>query len=185
MLFPKRNKITEQKMKFDKNYKFIGTDCMKPRGFWYACGSEWYDSGIHADSYKYLYSVKLKRSILTKNLSDIKKGKVLQITKKDEMKAFDKKYGFDKKYSVDRGRGIQKCREINWKQVQKDFVGIEICPFQKKSKYGLNGEIAGKVKVWFWYTPWDVASGCIWDLNAIDNVELKHTFTEEEINRVR
>ena len=36
-----------------------------------------------------------------------------------------------------------------------------------------------------WYYTWDVASGCIWDLNAIDNIELKHTLTKEEINQKR
>jgi len=129
MLFPKRNKLTEKKIRLDKKYKYMGSDAMKPRGFWYACGSEWYDSGVSAKTDKYLYSIKLKRSILTKDLSEVKKGKVLQITNKDEMRAFDKKYG---KNVIYKDRMLSSYSLINWKNVYKDFTGLEICPYQKK-----------------------------------------------------
>tara|TARA_Y100000389_G_scaffold200171_1_gene240032 strand:+ start:150 stop:713 length:564 start_codon:yes stop_codon:yes gene_type:complete len=183
MLFPKRNKITETKIKLDKKYKYTDADRVKPVGFWYGCGSEWYDIGVNYKTHKYLYSVKLKRSILTKDLSEVKKGKVLQITKKDEMRAFDQKYG---KNFISKNRNLNNnnFRLINWKNVYKDFAGLEICPYQKKSKYGLNGETVD-TEIIFWYSGWDVASACIWDLNAIDNIELKHTLTKEEINQER
>ena len=181
MLFPKRNKLTGKKMKLDKKYKYTGSDCIKPRGFWYACGSGWYDAGVNAETHKYLYSVKLKRSILTKDLSEIKKGKVLQITKQDEMRAFDKKYG---KNVISKDIYFDNYLLINWKQVKKDFAGIEICPHQIKSRFGVNGETVDN-DIMFWYYSWDVASGCIWDLNAIDAIELKHTLTKEEINQKR
>ena len=181
MLFPKRNKLTEKKMKLDKKYKYKGIDAMKPRGFWYACGSDWYDLGVSAKTDKYLYSIKLKRSILTKDLSEVKKGKVLQITKQDEMRAFDKKYG---KKVIYKDRLFNSYRLIEWKQVYKDFSGLEICPYQKGTRYGVNGETVSDRKM-NWYYTWDVASGCIWDLNAIDNIELKHTLTKEEINQKR
>jgi len=54
----------------------------------------------------------------------------------------------------------------------------------KKSRFGVNGETVDS-KIMFWYYSWDIASACIWDLNVIDNIELKHTLTKEEINQER
>lgn len=44
---------------------------------------------------------------------------------------------------------------IKWDKVADDYGGIEICPWIEKRKYYL------------WYNTFDVASGCIWNINSI------------------
>jgi hypothetical protein len=50
---------------------------------------------------------------------------------------------------------------INWPKVAQDYSGIEICPYQWK--FRLN---------YMWYYGWDVASGCIWNQNALNSTNV-------------
>jgi hypothetical protein len=43
---------------------------------------------------------------------------------------------------------------IDWKKVASKYDGIEIVPYQQKARMNL-----------LWYYGWDIASGCIWNLN--------------------
>lgn len=52
---------------------------------------------------------------------------------------------------------------IDWQQVAKDYQGIIITPYIWKLR--LNPYT-------MWYYSWDCASGCIFDLSAIDSFEL-------------
>ena len=52
-------------------------------------------------------------------------------------------------------------RYIDWERVAKDCDGIIIAPYQWSIR--MNDDL-------FWYYPWDVASGCIWNLNAIESI---------------
>jgi hypothetical protein len=49
---------------------------------------------------------------------------------------------------------------IKWEAVAKDYKGIVITPYFWELRLH---------KDFFWYYPWDCASGCIWDLSAIKN----------------
>lgn len=50
---------------------------------------------------------------------------------------------------------------INWKKVAKDYGGIEICP------------CIPVYKKYIWFALWDVASGCVWNIESIiKNTEL-------------
>jgi len=51
---------------------------------------------------------------------------------------------------------------INWEEVSKNWEGIEIVPYIWTARNILN-----------WYYPWDVASGCIWNLDGISLEEIK------------
>jgi hypothetical protein len=58
---------------------------------------------------------------------------------------------FDRKYNI--------AEKINWKVVSQKYSGIEINPYVWSRRNEL-----------FWYYGWDVASGCIWDKNAIKKI---------------
>ena len=47
---------------------------------------------------------------------------------------------------------------INWKEVAKDYGGIEISPHLPK--------VIGDID-YLWYWTFDVASGCIWNIESI------------------
>jgi hypothetical protein len=53
---------------------------------------------------------------------------------------------------------------VNWEQVQKQYDGIIIAPYQWKCR--LDNQCS-------WYYGWDCASGCIWNLNCIEEFKLK------------
>lgn len=50
--------------------------------------------------------------------------------------------------------------EIDWIRVAQAFGGVIIAPYQWPARMSLS-----------WYYGWDVASGCIWDLDAIESVD--------------
>jgi hypothetical protein len=45
---------------------------------------------------------------------------------------------------------------INWARVTSGYDGIIISPYQWSCRHDL-----------MWYYPWDCASGCVWNLNAL------------------
>lgn len=52
---------------------------------------------------------------------------------------------------------------IDWHRVAATYPGIIIAPYQSSLRYGPEAS---------WYWGWDVASGCIWDADAISDVSL-------------
>jgi hypothetical protein len=52
---------------------------------------------------------------------------------------------------------------LDWPSIARRWQGIIIAPYQYSRR--LNSKTA-------WYYPWDCASGCIWDLDAIRSIEL-------------
>lgn len=64
---------------------------------------------------------------------------------------------FTHKYSKQRGDyWLLDRRCIDWQRVQDEYDGIIIAPYQWERRLELS-----------WYYSWDVASGCIWNANAI------------------
>lgn len=52
---------------------------------------------------------------------------------------------------------------IDWDKISRTYQGIIIAPYQWKAR------LASKSR---WYYGWDCASGCIWDMEAIEEVKL-------------
>lgn len=116
---------------------------MKPNGFWYGFGQawiQWTKTEMPEWTGKYIYEVV------------IEKGNVLKID------TYEKLLQFNEEFSTANIPGIT---VIDWKKVASQYDGIEIVPYQTKARnnYDL-----------LWYFGWDVASGCIWNL---DNVSLR------------
>lgn len=111
----------------------------KPVGFWYALGDEWGQYLKRHDKERYT-SYDYIASI------DIDYSNILKIDSSQKLE------DFHKNYSVKRNFGPA----IDWKKVSEDYKGIEIIPYRPEFRH-----------IYLWYTMWDLASGCIWDLNAI------------------
>jgi len=115
---------------------------MKPKGFWYACGTGWIDwVNENMPSWKpqlaHLYRVILSL-----------KAKILYVRSAADFDALERKYGVPRKFC-----GLD---AIDWIRVARDYDGIEICPYRYDKRLER-----------MWYNPWDVASGCIWNTEII------------------
>lgn len=163
MIFPIRNKIGPIKYyNFYKKYEQQSYS-HKPKGLWYSYYDEWYNWIIGEEMkdylYKYIHKIKLRKHAIT-NINKTNKNKLLSIRTLKDFNIFDKRY---------RGEGFK----INWKQVAKDYGGIEICPYRQEKEFNS------------WYFSWDVASGCIWNINAIvKSMVLIYEKKEEKYKRV-
>jgi len=87
-------------------------------------------------------------------LYEVKLGEeIIQISSDDEFDNFQSEFGFP---LGKRGPAI------NWKEIQEqEYNGIEICPHNWERREELD-----------WYYPWDVASGCIWNLSGVSDIVL-------------
>ena len=113
---------------------------MKPAGFWYGFGKSWIQwtkSEMPEWSGKYIYEV------------IIKTGNVLKID------TYEKLLKFNEEFSSQSAPGVS---FIDWANVAKKYDGIEIVPYQTKARMNYN---------LLWYYGWDVASGCVWNLDTV------------------
>jgi hypothetical protein len=155
---------------------------LKPCGLWFSPGKEWLDwcrkiLPDHCESNKYFYVVVPKYT----TLENPDKNKVLKIQNENDFDNFNFKYG-DSFYDEKGSGGV--FIKIKWINVEKDFGGIEIIPFLKnrsylfgnpgvnidelKEKYNKNNlPLGDSFMGTMWYISFDIASGCIWNPDAI------------------
>ena len=165
MEFPERNKISNDKY-LKTNYidkKFNQTIDWKPKGLWYSSYDSWYnlilnDIGLTEWLYDYLYKIDINNNNLTtiRDKNKNNKNKLLVIRDTKDFNIFCKKYK-NKVKIISLGRSHH-IIYINWKKVSHDYGGIEIIPYLNKKR---NID---------WYYTWDVASGCIWNNELIENI---------------
>ena len=156
-----RNAFTIKPFKLFKNDRYdnslVGTS-LKPVGQWYACGQVWKDwvedeMPYFYEEYEYRYRFSLDHS------------KMLVIQTEQELSEFIRKYGESKEMVF-----------IDWTRVAIDYYGIEICA---------PGDSLPKGTKWTedtkWLSSWDVASGCIWNSDAIVAIE-RMKLPEDHVN---
>lgn len=80
---------------------------------------------------------------------DVNESEMLMIHTLEDLYSFTNKYGGSD-------------RLINWNLVANEYGGIEISPYMWRARMDR--------RTW-WYYPWDVASGCIWNKETITNIE--------------
>lgn len=121
---------------------------MKPKGFWYSCGSSWEDwvsrempDRVHP--YKYAL--------------DIDTSRMLIIDTHTKFQDFQHTYA----RSSSGRMSMLYPQHIDWHAVTQDYAGIEICPYMWKFRMDSVGN---------WYYGWDVASGVIWDTSIIRDI---------------
>lgn len=80
---------------------------------------------------------------------------------------------FTERYGVVLGDKLDDVylRMIDWHHVALDYQGIVIAPYQYPMRYDLRT---------LWYYPWDCASGCIWNPEAISIVNVTEVENEDE-----
>lgn len=61
------------------------------------------------------------------------------------------------------GKRLCKSNEIDWEKMQREYQGIIITPYQWECR--LDNDCN-------WYYGWDCASGCIWNIECIEEFKL-------------
>jgi len=158
MKLPKRNIFFKnKKIYFNRIYKNV--QGLKPNGLWYSCKDAWYKWIIGEDMKEwlpeYIHQINIYRNIqISIGNKDI--NKLLVIDNIKDFDIFNKIYGTKYKDGLSYHKNYSPyLYNINWKKVSDDYGGIEICPFLIKRKN------------YSWYSTWDVASGCIWNMKSI------------------
>ena len=78
-------------------------------------------------------------------------SKILRLSSVQELEDFTAQYGIHGEYHV----------KIDWKSVSQSYQGLIIAPYQWKCRLDLD-----------WYYGWDCQSGVIWDISAMDKIQL-------------
>ena len=125
----------------------------KPEGLWYECqdGSsetwkEFCRTGLTGGASRYDSSYNVI-------LNDYE---ILFIPDEHHFEKFYEMYSTNPPYDPDGTKGFDKM--IDWPKVAEHYAGIEICPYLQSKRMDDDSD---------WYYPWDVASGCVWDLSGI------------------
>lgn len=120
----------------------------KPRGIWVSCDGEddwpaWCKSENFIDTNKQLhYRINLKKG-----------ANILFLNNSLEIDAFTERYGTKERYHF----------IMDWPGIAKDYDGLVIPTYIWERRMHESAS---------WYYGWDCASGCIWNSDAIDGIEL-------------
>ena len=121
---------------------------LKPDGLWYSLGNEWIEFAKSEmrdkfDDHEYLYELQIQTTTIDSPNPDA----VLVIdTREDAMELF-KRNGIEQ---INRFSSLH----IKWPWIARHYGGIEIRDDALSAFYG-----------------WDINSGCVWNKNALTNVE--------------
>jgi len=133
-------------LSFKNTNQSIRYDSYKPSGLWYGFGSSWLDwvaSEMPERKYKHLYKIEVNPS------------KLLVLNNERKVKLFAINFGLNKEK-------WEWTTEINWELVAKKYSGVEFNPYFYSLR--LKPTMVG------WYSGIDVASGCVWNKDAIKKI---------------
>jgi hypothetical protein len=123
----------------------------KPGGLWLSCDEEWMawstDADFNLEGLAYSHPIIL-----------LPFAKILRLASVEAILAFTKKYLAP--YQSPLPSLYTSTYKIDWAPVKVLYQGIIIAPYQWGCR--LNMETS-------WYYGWDCASGCIWDLAAVES----------------
>jgi hypothetical protein len=132
---------------------------MKPRGVWFGIGSSWKDwvsteyGNSSTDIQGHFPTNKETAIVLKRN------AKILRIKNAKQLDEFTRKYaGIDEFLAPNKDGRWVPGQMINWKRVAQDYDGIIIAPYIGSRRLSDHT---------MWYYGWDVASGCVWNIDAI------------------
>jgi len=127
----------------------------KPEGVWYGCGDVWLkwmaqEMPEWLGRVNYVYELKIDYEF------------VLTITNAKEFKDFEWEYWGSPPWKKrvgwsDSGPPDGQYEAIDWDLLTRQDDGIEICPYLNEFRMSTSN----------WYYPWDVASGCLWNSEAL------------------
>ena len=127
----------------------------KPNGVWYGCGDSWLkwismNMTSRLDKVNYVYELELDQEF------------VLTITNAKEFKTFEWEYWGAAPWQKrggwsDSGPPDGQYERIDFNLLAGQYDGIEICPYLPEFRMSTSN----------WYYSWDVASGCLWNSEAL------------------
>ena len=125
----------------------------KPRGFWVSVqGEDDWPKWVEAEQFGLDVWAVRHEVQLTKDANILHLKTPLEIM------------DFHAEYNIDLLPGSpMRTKYINWQAVSETYDGIIIAPYQWSLRLDIDVS---------WYYGWDVASGCIWNLNSIESVSL-------------
>jgi hypothetical protein len=136
-------KLKKQTYEQERNWQL--SSHIKPNGLWVSVkGEHDWEAFCRGENFS-VERLKNETPIIIKPDANI-----LWVHGTKEFDAFAEKYGLDARYG---GR----C--INWPKVAEDYDGIIIAPYIWERRLHESSS---------WYYGWDCASGCIWNLEAIE-----------------
>jgi hypothetical protein len=125
----------------------------KPNGLWLSVEDEnvgynwkeWCESEkFRLECLEFSYEIKLKENA---NVIHLKTSEdIFKFTKEHPLKTRD----WDAEWDT---------YQLDWNKIREKYQGIIISPYQWKCRLALESS---------WYYGWDCTSGCIWDLNCIE-----------------
>lgn len=120
----------------------------KPRGFWLSVGDAWVE-WCRGEDWNLGCIVHVARITLSPSAN------ILRLASQDDLDRFTEKYGEQD------GRLSFRHINIRWDRVAEKYDGIIISPYVWERRLEL-----------MWYYGWDCASGCIWNADAIQSVDV-------------
>ena len=146
---------------FDRSrvYKQREDEWHKPRGFWVSVkGADDWPSWCEQENFYWPEGLRHRYEVTIREDANI-----LMLGTVAELRAFHKEFKgeFTADSSDEYGVEMAKLRAsyIDWHKVASTYDGIIIAPYQWPLR--TDSELR-------WYYSWDVASGCIWNLDVID-----------------
>lgn len=131
---------------FDSQRIYVQGVGSKPKGLWVSVDDDWRrwctDETYGVDNLLIIHKVILHRD-----------ANILHLADANGIDWFTYKY---KEFANDNYR-------IDWRKVAKLYDGIIIAPYCWERRLGLEAD---------WYYPWDCASGCIWNFDAIRSIDV-------------
>jgi hypothetical protein len=135
---------------------------IKPNGLWFSVQGlydwKWWceEENYELEKLVVSYELKLKEHV-----------NILYIQTEDEIFNFAKQYPYlRERWNEPIGRDLCQGYELDWNKVKSRYQGMIISPYQ------WNCRLSPKSN---WYYAWDCASGCIWDLDCIEEFKLMET----------
>ena len=142
---------------------------LKPDGLWYSLYSAWVSwgevsQGKHIHKITFIPKVhiswqKSKQSNLLKHSESNHKNKIVVLRTFEDIQQFAQQYGV---------KVNQKYAMIRWKDVAKDFGGVEFRHFISIAKHIHKNDLT---YTYLWYLSLDVSSGCVWNHTLVKHID--------------
>lgn len=146
--------VLDRSRKYD--FKQSSTDYFKPQGLWLSDEKDFgWNEWCRGQEFG------LER-LQFETLIEIDMERVIHISNDDDLLIFDSLWN---ELIFPGGTYLKK---IDWKGVKDTYAGILISPHLSTMRFDLS-----------WYSSWDCASGCIWDLSIITKVSESKPFLSQ------
>lgn len=165
--------LTELRQDFHNLHRERAPVISKPHGFWISV--EDYEEDQNWRTWCEGEEFRLE-SLRYKHLIKIKESRILFLKNREELETFSHKYSGNDRLGLNQYQRRFNDKPyicwIDWETVTEEYDGIIIAPYQWDCRM-MNSITA-------WYYGWDCASGCIWNMDAIESFIMV-----EEIEEIR